>query len=50
MTKPTNPITRLVAKLTGNQAQAQAQHQEPEDDQELEPTVKMHRRFISYGD
>ena len=48
MTKhPTNPITRLVKRLTGHQAPAPApQPEEPE----IEPTVKNVYPFISYGD
>jgi len=47
MTNQTNPITRLVHRLTGHQA---PKPKPPEPEPELEPTVRMRRTFIKYGD
>ena len=49
MTNPTspNPITRLIKRLV-LPAQPAPQPEQPEE--EGEPTVKMYRPFISYGD
>ena len=45
-TTRTNPITRLVARLLPHQAPAPA----PQPEEDIDPTVKNHHRFISYGD
>lgn len=54
MTKSTtNPITRIVARLTGHQAPPPPAPPPPApqpEEEDQDPTEKVNYRFISYGD